>query len=92
MDYIQISDGNYYIFKTQTEKNILYLNKNELNLLTEITKLFARNVYVEPAICGDPNASDYLLFNEEERKKNIDLKDELIKCFQKRLGIYRRFS
>lgn len=91
MDYIQISDENYHIFKTETEKNILYLNKKETILLNEITKLFARNVYIEPAIGGDPNDFDYLLFNEEERKKINNLKDELLKSFQKRLGINRIF-
>lgn len=86
-EYIQISENNYYDFKIETDKYILFLNKKQLLLFNEISKLFLRNVYIDQYCGSDPNNHDYLLFDEDERSEIILLKDKLLICFQTDLGI-----
>ena len=89
-DYIQISEETYLKFKSETEKNILYLNKKNSLLLENITTLFANNVFLEQVIGGDPFINEHFCFDENERKKIIELTDELKNNFQNELGIKKR--
>ena len=86
-NFIQISENSYLEFKYETDKNILYLNKKNTILLEEITKLFARNVFLHQLIGSAPNEDNYLLFDENELEKIKKLKDELKTNFQKELKI-----
>jgi mevalonate pyrophosphate decarboxylase len=85
-NYTEISEESYYSFKNETEKYILYLNKNEYKILDRITELFAKNVYTDTG-GGDPFDVDYLYFNKDNLNEINELKDELIKIFRKELRI-----
>jgi hypothetical protein len=85
-EFLQITKNSYFNFKSNIEKYDLYLNKKEASILAEITMLFAKNINQDFDVF-DPDEPYFDQFREEDRRRIIELKDELLFYFKKELGI-----
>ena len=85
----QISGESYNNFKLEIDKYVLYLNKKEMSILDKILKLLLRNIAQDDVYSYDPDDPDYKIFSVEDRNQIIKLKDKLLSCFKKELGIVK---
>jgi len=88
-EIFQISGESYNNFKLEIDKYILYLNKKEASILDKILKLFLRNTAQDDVYSYDPDNPDYKIFSIEDKKQIIILKEQLLLCFKKELGIVK---
>ena len=88
-EIFQISGERYNNFKLEIDKYVLYLNKKEASILDKILKLFFRNIAQDDVYSYDPDNPDYKAFSVEDKKQIIKLKERLLLCFKKELGIVK---